>query len=142
MKTLITFLAISLVTLFSAHAQVAKKTEVSATQTTAQSQQEISKQAQDQALQMTRDLDLSPEQVDRVMAVTKTLYSNISSLRETDTSSEDYKKRLSGTITNYDSHLKNILDEAQYGTYQNMKPEYLKGLDTPIVVDKQKKAEW
>ena len=132
MKTIVTIIALSLATAFSVNAQVNKKATKSETQTSkVQPPQDMNKQIQNQTERMTEELDLSPEQVDQVMSENKTLYSNMSSLTTEKVSSEDYKKMSSKTIANYDSNLKNILDESQYQTYQNMKSKYMKDFNLP-----------
>lgn len=131
MRTLVTIMALSLATTFSVNAQVTKKAEKSTPQTTkVQPQQDLSKQVQTQTELMTKDLDLSPEQVDRVMSENKMLYSNMNSIATEDVNSADYTSASNRTMANYDKNLKNILDESQYGTYQNMKADYMKGFNT------------
>ena len=131
MKTLVTIMALSLATAFSANAQTTKKVEKSTTETNkVQPQQDLYKQIQTQTERMTKDLDLSAEQVDQVMSENKMLYSNMNSIAVEDVNSADYTSASNRAMANYDKNLKNILDESQYGTYQNMKADYMKGFNT------------
>lgn len=139
MKTLVTIIVLSLATAFSAHAQVNKKAAKSATQTTkAQPQQDLTKQVQTQTERMTKDLELSPEQAQKVMSENKILYANMHSLTTEKVNSADYEKMSSRTMENYDTNLQNVLDESQYRKYQTMKGEYMKGFNSSKVSEMRK----
>ena len=142
MKTIVTIMALSLATAFSANAQTGKKVDKTATQTQAtksQPQQDLSKQVQLQTDRMTRELELTPEQAEEVMSENKALYSDMHSMSMDNLNAQDQERMSTRTIDNYDSNLESILDEGQYKRYQSMKAEYMKGFGSTAKVTKMDK---
>lgn len=129
MKTLVTIIALSAATVFSAQAQDTQKAPKKAPQSTqAQSQQTPADQAKAQTDRMTRDFNLSADQSKKLMERNKTYYSDVASMSKKDVAERDAMMKKSST--KYDSDLKNILDESQYKRYSTMKDDYMMDMKT------------
>src|SRR5690554_155828 len=132
MKTLITILALSLAIVFSANAQVDKKADKNKTQSSkVQPEQDLTQQIESRTDQMTKDLNLTPDQVDRIRTENRMLYSNMHSIATYDVNGPDYKDGSTRVMDSYDANIRDILNEDQYRTYQNMKSGYMKDFHTP-----------
>lgn len=130
MKTLVTIIALSVATVFSAQAQETKKATKSATQTTQErtTQQNPAEQAKAHTDRMTRDLNLSAEQSKKLLERNTAYYTEVNKL-----STKDATERASlmeRASTKYDSDIKNMLDEAQYQKYSTMKEDYMRNMKT------------
>lgn len=129
MKTLVTIIALSAATVFSAQAQDTQKANKKAVQTVqAQPQQTPGDQAKAQTDRMTRDFNLTAEQSKKLMERNKTYYTDVAKMSKKDVADKDAMMKKS--MDTYNSDLKNIFDENQYARYSTMKDDYMMDMKT------------
>src|SRR5690554_7768915 len=129
MKTLVTIIALSVATVFSAQAQETKKATKSATQTTQErtTQQNPADQAKAHTDRMTRDLNLSAEQSKRLLDRNTAYYTEVNKMGNTE--GAERNSMMERASTTYDSDIKGILDDTQYERYSTMKDDYMKNMN-------------
>ncbi len=127
MKTLVTVIALSLATAFSANAQVNQpmnnKVHVA-------SQQEMTKQVKAHTNRMTTDLTLSADQQARVMELNNNLYTDMSTAYGQNLKSEDMDAIRTRSLDRYNSSLEQILDENQYTKYSSLEQQYMSDMES------------
>ena len=129
MKTLVTIIALSAATVFSAQAQDTQKANKKAVQTEqTQPQQTAADMAKTQTERMTRDFKLTADQSKKLMERNKTYYTEVADMSKKDVA--DKEAMMSKTTENYNNDLKNILDKGQYERYSSMKADYMMGTKT------------
>ncbi|NEN23245.1 hypothetical protein G3O08_06995 [Cryomorpha ignava] len=124
MKTLVTIIALSAATVFSAQAQDTQRANKKAVHNVQeQPQQTPADQAKAQTDRMTRDLNLTAEQSKQLMERNTTYYSDVANMSKKDVAERD--AMMSKSMDKYDSDLQNIFDDTQYERYSTMKDDYM-----------------
>lgn len=77
---------------------------------------------------MTRDLDLQPDQVQRITAENRNLYNNMNNMNNRDLSDQDYNKQRKEAMDQHDKRMKDILNDDQYKKYSNSRTNYYKDI--------------
>lgn len=130
MKTLLAVIALSFATVFSAQAQTTKSTDKTMDTKTMkeQPQQDMSAQIKTHTDRMTKDLNLTADQTKEVMAQNKTLYGDMSRMK--DMKEADMPAMKKKSTDKYDAAMKRILKDDQYKKYSSMKDMYMKDMSS------------
>lgn len=129
MKTLVTIIALSAATVFSAQAQDTQRANKSAVKTVQeQPQQNPSEQAKDLTNRMALDLGLDADQSKKLMDRNKSYFTAVADANKKDVA--ERSAMMQKAADKYDGEIKRILNENQYAKYATMKEDYLMSMKT------------